>query len=283
MSWLDTLESFNTRNFGKASPQERDQASRDIINLASYACAAVAISPIPFSDALLHIPLQTAMVGAVAHVYGHQVSKSDAKRLIAELGTTVGVSYLTRQGIKAFLPVYGALLTLPTAFAATWAMGRVAVEYFKHGGLSGDDLKELYKKAEAQGRSVFSKEKMESFRKKEAAKPAKRRAAAANAESLLRRRVRAAKGGEPIGGCVHLALEGKGGGAWTLELIGAKPRLVKGLSGAPRMVLRGEAAALVALMKGELSAADAVTSGQLRLDPMDVELARRLGELLQAS
>jgi uncharacterized protein (DUF697 family) len=278
MSWLDTLESFNTRNFSKASPQERDQASRDIINLASYACAAVAISPIPFSDALLHIPLQTAMVGAIAHVHGHQVSKADAKRLIAELGATVGVSYLTRQGIKAFLPVYGALLTLPTAFAATWAMGRVAVEYFKHGGLSTGELKELYKRAEAQGRSVFSKERMESFRK-----PAKRRAAAAGAESLLRKRVRAAKAGEPMGGCVHLALEGKGGGVWTLELSGSKPKLAKGLSGTPRMVLRGEAAALVALMKGELSAADAVSSGRLRLDPMDLDLARRLGELLQAS
>src|SRR5579872_2058141 len=133
MSWLDTLEHFNTKDFSKASAEERDKAARDIINLASYACAVVAISPIPFSDALLHIPLQTAMVAAIAHVYGREVSKVDAKRLLAEVGTTVGVSYLTRQGIKAFLPVYGALLTLPTAFAATWAMGRVAVEYFKHG------------------------------------------------------------------------------------------------------------------------------------------------------
>jgi uncharacterized protein (DUF697 family) len=287
MSWLDTLEGFNSKDFTQATPQERNQASRDVINLASYACAVVAISPVPFSDALLHVPLQTAMVGAVAHIYGHRVTKTDAKRLIAELGTTVGLSYLTRQGLKAFLPIYGALLTLPTAFAATWAMGRVAVEYFKHGGLSAEELKAVYKKAQDQGRAVFSREKMDAFRKKEAAparrKPAKRRAATPTVDALLRKRVRAAKEGEPIGGCVHLALEGKGGGEWTLDLSGAKPMLAKGLAGSPRLVVRGEAAALVEVMNGGLSAAEAVTGGRLSLEPMDLELARKVGELLQTS
>ena len=56
--------------------------------MASYACAVIAVSPIPFSDAVLMLPVQSAMVITVGHIYGRKVTEADAKSLIVELATT---------------------------------------------------------------------------------------------------------------------------------------------------------------------------------------------------
>jgi uncharacterized protein (DUF697 family) len=165
MSWLDTLEEIRTRDFSKESEQKRDKAARDVINMCSYAAALVSISPLPLSDVVLMLPIQTGMVMTVGHIYGRKVDKASAKDLILELGTTAGLGLLARQGIKALIPVFGALLTVAPAFAANWAMGRVAMEYFKNPGLSGDHLKEVFRRARKEGSSLFSKDAFDRFRK----------------------------------------------------------------------------------------------------------------------
>src|SRR5690348_4905561 len=112
MSWLDTLEQIQSRDFSDASQDERDKACRDVINMSSYGCAAVAVVPLPFSDAVLMLPLQTAMVVTIGHVQGRKITKADATTLIGEFAALAGVSFLARQGIKALLPVFGAMLTM---------------------------------------------------------------------------------------------------------------------------------------------------------------------------
>ncbi|HLL52265.1 MAG TPA: SCP2 sterol-binding domain-containing protein [Myxococcaceae bacterium] len=166
LGWLDTLEDIRTRDFSKASQKQREKAARDVINICSYASAVVSISPIPFSDVVLMLPVQSAMVMTVGHIYGRRVDKASARDLIMELGATAGVGFLARQGIKAILPVFGALLTVPAAFAANWAMGRVAMEYFQNPGVSKAVLEEIFKKAKEEGSSLFSKEQFDKFRKR---------------------------------------------------------------------------------------------------------------------
>lgn len=173
MSWLDTLEDIRKKDFSKAPQAARDKAARDVVNMASYACAVVAVSPVPFSDAVLMLPVQSAMVMTVGHVYGRKVTQADAKDLILELGATAGVGMLARQGIKALLPVVGALLTVPAAFAMNWAIGRVAMEYFSTPGLTRDQLRKVYESAKEEGSKLFSRERFDAFRKAAAApKPA---------------------------------------------------------------------------------------------------------------
>jgi uncharacterized protein (DUF697 family) len=145
---------------------ERDKAARDVINLCSYAVAVVSISPIPLSDVVLMLPIQTGMVMTVGHIYGRKVTKASARDLILELGATAGLGFLARQGIKALLPVFGALLTVVPAFAANWAMGRVAVEYFKNPGATQEELKEVFRKAKDEGSALFSKDAFNDFRRK---------------------------------------------------------------------------------------------------------------------
>ena len=115
MSWLDTLEDIRTKDFSKASAKARNKAAHDVINLSSYACALVSVSPIPFSDALVMLPVQSTMVVTIGHIYGRKVTKDTAKDLILEIGATAGIGMLARQGIKLLLPVVGALLTIPAA------------------------------------------------------------------------------------------------------------------------------------------------------------------------
>jgi uncharacterized protein (DUF697 family) len=165
MSWLDTLDDIRKKNFAKAPAAARDEAARDVINMASYACAVVAVSPIPFSDAVLMLPVQSAMVMTVGHIYGRKVTQADAKALIVELATTAGIGLLARQGIKALLPVVGALLTVPAAFAANWGIGRVAMEYFQNPGAPAEQLKKVYQSAKKEGSSLFSKDRFDAFRK----------------------------------------------------------------------------------------------------------------------
>lgn len=117
MSWLDTLEDIRKKDFSKVPEAKRDKAARDVVNMASYGCAVVAVSPMPFSDAVLSLPMQTAMVMTVGHIYGRKVTQADAKSLILEVGAVAGVGMLARQGIKALLPVVGALLTVPICLA----------------------------------------------------------------------------------------------------------------------------------------------------------------------
>src|SRR6478736_909382 len=81
MSWLDTLDAIRTKDFSKASAKERDKAASDVINLCSYGCAVVAVSPIPFSDAIVMLPIQSAMVVTVGHIFGRKVTQADAKDL----------------------------------------------------------------------------------------------------------------------------------------------------------------------------------------------------------
>lgn len=168
MSWLDTLDDIRTRDFSKVPERERDRIAREVINMSSYAVALVAISPLPLTDLVLTLPIQTGMVITVGHVYGRKVSKASAQELLIELGTTAGVGLLARQGIKALIPVFGALLTVAPAYAANWAMGRVAMEYYKNPKLTQDNLKEVFRRAREEGSSLFSKEGFERFRKQNA-------------------------------------------------------------------------------------------------------------------
>jgi len=194
MSWLDTLEDIRTKDFSKATAATRDKAAKDVVNLASYACAVVAVSPIPFSDAALMLPVQSAMVVTVGHIYGRKLTKAAAKDLLLELGATAGVGMLARQGIKALLPVVGALLTVPAAFAANWAMGRVAIEYFKDPSAPREQLKRVYEAARAEGSRLFSLDRFNAFRRAAAkpapgdAEPKKTRPAAKKKPSAKRRR-----------------------------------------------------------------------------------------------
>ncbi len=300
MSWLDTLEDIRKKDFSKAPVAERDKAARDVVNMGSYACAVVAVSPVPFSDAVLMLPVQTAMVVTVGHVYGRKVTEADARHLVMELATTAGAGMLARQGIKALLPVFGALLTVPAAFAMNWAIGRVAMEYFRSPGLPAAQLKKIYEAAKQEGASMFSKERFDMFRRSRAApkvppappadapKAKKKAQARKKPQSPLEKLIegeftrKLAKHQDvrdAFDGVVHLDLSGKAGGQWTADLTRPEGWISKGLTGKPKLTIKASGPDFIALVKGKKNAQLAVMSGELVLEPKNLDLAMKLGPL----
>ncbi|MFO0596572.1 MAG: SCP2 sterol-binding domain-containing protein [Myxococcaceae bacterium] len=298
MSWLDTLEDIRKKDFTKVPLSKRDEAARDVVNMASYACAVVAVSPVPFSDAVLMLPVQSAMVVTVGHVYGRKVTEADAKSLIVELAATAGLGMLARQGIKAILPVFGALLTVPAAFAMNWGIGRVAMEYFRNPGMPKDQLKKIYEAAKEEGASLFSKERFDMFRKSTASapkaeapkskkKPAPKKKKLTAVEKMIevdlsKRLERHRDVREAFDGVIHLDVQGTGGGEWTADLTRGDEWISRGLSGTPRLTIRAKAKDFLALMKGQKNAQAAIMGGALTLEPMDLDLAMKLGPLFSA-
>lgn len=291
MSWMDTLEDIRTKDFTRATEKQRDKASRDVINLCSYACAVVSVSPIPFSDAVLMLPVQSAMVITVGHIYGRRVTQADAKSLILELGATAGIGMLARQGIKALLPVVGALLTIPAAYAANWGIGRVAIEYFKNpGAVSSEQLSEIFERAKSEGSQMFSKENFEKFRtrgevkpepkKKAPAKKAPRTKVAKVVEDELGARLKKhPEVVKAIGARIHLDVTGEGGGKWTVDCTRKADWIQPGHLGAAKLKVTTSTESFLGLVASTTNAQLAVLSGQLVLDPMDLEVAQELGRL----
>lgn len=296
MSWLDTLEDIRKKDFSKVPAAKRDDAARDVVNMASYACAVISVSPIPFSDAVLMLPVQSAMVVTVGHIYGRKVTEADAKSLIVELAATAGLGMLARQGIKTILPVFGALLTVPAAFAMNWGIGRVAMEYFRNPGMPKESLKKIYESAKEEGASLFSRERFDMFRKSSAApaepkKPAAKKKATSTKkkpksaiEKLIegdftKRLAKHKDVRDTFDGIVHLDITGAGGGKWTADLTKSSEWISKGHEGTPKLVIRSTAKNFTALVKGEKKAQLAVMNGDLVLEPMNLDLAMKLGPL----
>ena len=295
MSWLDTLEDIRKKDFSKVPMAKRDEAARDVVNMASYSCAVVAVSPIPFSDAVLMLPVQSAMVVTVGHVYGRKVTEADAKSLIVELAATAGLGMLARQGIKALLPVFGALLTVPAAFAMNWGIGRVAMEYFRNPGMPVEQLRKIYEAAKDEGSAMFSKERFDMFRKSTAAPKEdraedapKKKSAGKKPKTALEKVIEgdfARKLGkhkdvrDAFDGVIHLDVTGVGGGKWTADLTKSSDWITKGHAGKPKLTIRAGAKDFIALVKGEKNAQMAVMAGDLSLEPMDLDMAMKLGPL----
>lgn len=302
MSWLDTLEAIRTKDFSKAPMKERDKAARDVVNLCSYGCAVVAVSPIPFSDAIVMLPIQSAMVITVGHIYGRKITSADAKDLVMELGATAGFGMLARQGIKFLLPVVGALLTIPAAFAANWAMGRVAIEYFRQPGASKERLRQVYAEAKREASELFSKESFEKFKARAQGKPAPAARRPAPKPRKAKKRTSAKRATAPtvanivegdfadrvaahpevsdaVNGIIHLDIDGKGGGQWTVDLTQRPGHISRGFKGEPRMTVKANAVDFMALIDRETDAQTAVLNGELQLEPMDLSVATELGRL----
>jgi uncharacterized protein (DUF697 family) len=143
-SYKETLERILQGDFESASPEERAEAVRDVINVCSVAAGAVTFQPIPFLDTVLISPIQIAMVQAIGRVYGHRLDQ----KAIIEMLSTFGASLLAQNAIIAaakFIPFAGWVVSISMAYALTYAIGEVADHYFKNGrGVSAEELKSMF-------------------------------------------------------------------------------------------------------------------------------------------
>jgi uncharacterized protein (DUF697 family) len=168
MGWRETLEGlYRSRDWTQASAQDREKAVKDVIHMSSLGAAAVSVTPVPLVDLVVTLPLQGAMVMAVAHVKGRDLSKEESLTVARELGAVVGAHLVARQAFIALarlvFPGAGGLLAAPWAFAVTYGMGRVAEAYFDNPDAPGDALRDRFKQGMEDAKKAFSKDAFMDF------------------------------------------------------------------------------------------------------------------------
>lgn len=126
------LDNFN---FDIDPEKSREENGEDVIRNAALLTGAVAVEPLPFADLLLITPLQIKMVLHIGKIHGFEISAERAREIIQELGATIAYGMLARQVMRGLaklaLPVVGGLITAPAVYGWTYALGRLAEQYFE--------------------------------------------------------------------------------------------------------------------------------------------------------
>ena len=116
--------------------QANEKSSRRAINTAAAAAGGIALSPIPFSDIALLLPVQITMIVAISKIYDLDISKDTAKKLAVAFGAVVGVGFTVRAllgNLAKMIPGYGtavgAGINATTATTITKLMGEAYLAY----------------------------------------------------------------------------------------------------------------------------------------------------------
>ncbi len=136
-----------------------DQARRSFRKHAAW-CAALVLVPIPFSDLVVLIPVQTWMVLSVSRIFG---SNDPPERVLAYIAATSGVSVfgqVTLLIVANLIPFFGKLVSAPFVYGWTYGLGEVAIRYFEsQGNISGDEMKRVFKEANSQAYQSYKKDR----------------------------------------------------------------------------------------------------------------------------
>jgi uncharacterized protein (DUF697 family)/predicted GTPase len=134
---------------GRVHKLQRDVGMR-ITHATAAVCAALGAVPLPFADMTPITGAQLAMVVAIGHVSGRELTMQAAGEFLVALGVNVGAGFLFREVsrglIKWAFPAGGSAVSAAVAYAATLGLGRAAIAYFID-GKSVSDAKAEYESA----------------------------------------------------------------------------------------------------------------------------------------
>lgn len=127
------VEAARTLPVGRDKKRE---VARLLVQRASTIAVTVGLAPIPFSDALILVPLQSLMVTSVAYVAGQPWDARAAAEWLGSVGLLGGAAFGLRWGAQQLVklvPGAGTLLSASVAGTGTLAIGRSAIAYFIDG------------------------------------------------------------------------------------------------------------------------------------------------------
>lgn len=146
-----------------ASPNRARERAREIARNFSLWAAGIVLFPIPFSDLVLLMPIQTAMVIYIGKAYG---VKDPPEKMLAHIAAACGASVfgqITTLFVTNLIPFIGKMVSAPFVYGWTYGLGEVAMRYFEsQGEVSKDEMKSIFKQV--------SREATRSFRPSEIAK-----------------------------------------------------------------------------------------------------------------
>jgi uncharacterized protein (DUF697 family)/GTP-binding protein EngB required for normal cell division len=111
----------------KIDMERKRAAANKAIGAAAAAAAAAGATPIPFSDAIVLVPIQLTMMATISHIYGIKIDKATTAALAATTAATAGGRSLATGLIKlvpGFGSVVGGAIAASVASGITLAMGQ---------------------------------------------------------------------------------------------------------------------------------------------------------------
>jgi uncharacterized protein (DUF697 family)/GTP-binding protein EngB required for normal cell division len=115
----------------KAGLEEKKEQAHISIAIATTAAAAVGVSPIPFSDAALLVPIQTTMILTILSIYGIKIADSSILSLVG----SVSISALGKAAAGSIIKlipglgsIVGAAINATVAGTITGAIGKALIE-----------------------------------------------------------------------------------------------------------------------------------------------------------
>lgn len=146
------------------SEAEREEKVRSETRKTAVVSAVLGAFPLPLlsiATDLAILGLEIGLAKDIAKYWGKQMDTSEAKGLLASFGVGTAARIAVSNLFKV-LPGWGSAVGAATAYASSFAVGVAVNNYFKSGeGISRDDLKAEFKKAQAEGKKAYTEDKAE--------------------------------------------------------------------------------------------------------------------------
>ncbi|MDX2255786.1 MAG: TerB family tellurite resistance protein [Pseudanabaenaceae cyanobacterium bins.39] len=178
--WIDTLEKRAQKSSISEQLRQVDDPEKraiEVDNVTTDTCflnAVLGAFPLPgiaiAFDMLIYWN-QLDLVQAIGKSWGYDRGREDLRKAIfgslGITGTRIAVSNLAK-----LVPIFGMVVGATTAYASTWALGKVANEYFASGGeMDSFSLRQAFKKAKQEGEAIYKAKSEEIIAKKQAIEP----------------------------------------------------------------------------------------------------------------
>ena len=178
--WLETLERRSTKSSISEQVRQIDDPNMraiEVENAITDTCflnAVLGAFPLPgiaiAFDMLIYWN-QLDLAQTIGQSWGYDRDNENLRKaLFGSLGITgtrIAVSNLAK-----LVPVFGMVVGATTAYASTWALGKVANEYFASGGeMDAFSLRQAFKQAKKEGEAVYKTKADEIAAKKKAIEP----------------------------------------------------------------------------------------------------------------
>lgn len=145
-----------------ADPAKRAKEIREDVYKYSILTGVLGAFPVPgvaIATDLAIVALQVKMTRDIGLYWGHKMDKQAAKSLLGGLGLGTGAR-IAVSNLAKLVPGWGSAFGAASAFAATWALGKIANRYFENDGkLDMGLLKKEMKAAEKEGKAAFEENK----------------------------------------------------------------------------------------------------------------------------
>ena len=128
-------------------PDNQLEIARQRVAAAAGLAAVVGWEPLPVADIIPLTAIQALMVLEIGKLYGHKITLTRARELLATFAGGIAMREGYRQ-LSKLIPIAGSFVSAGYAAAGTAALGAAAIAWFDSGGqMKESDVRRLYEDA----------------------------------------------------------------------------------------------------------------------------------------